>query len=84
VVPLPAGFDGEPDDCMAQLAGTAREFGDLCSEVAKSLADGSISDNELARIDRESGQLIASLSSLRESLSRRNQAGKPAAEKAVR
>ena len=84
VVPLPAVYEGDTDDCMAKLADTAREFGDLCSEVAKSLADGGISDNEMARIDREAGQLIASLGTLREALSRRNQESKPAAEKAVR
>lgn len=84
LIPLPAVPEGEPDDCMSKLADTAREFGDLCGEVATSLSDGTISDNELARIDRESSQLIASLGTLREALSRRNQAGKPTTEKAVR
>ena len=42
--------------------------------------DGKISDNELARIDRECGELIASLHQVRESVARRNMAGKPACE----
>ena len=80
LVPLPAAFDADADDCMARLATTAREFGDLCTEVATDLVDGAISDNELARIDRECGELMASLRTLREALARRNQAGKPTTE----
>ena len=80
LVPLPEAFDGSADDCMVRLAATAREFGDLCTEVASSLVDGDISDNDLARIDRECGELMASLRALREALSHRNQAGKPASE----
>lgn len=79
LVPLHQG-DATGDDCMLKLAATAREFGDLCTEVAADLADGVISDNELARIDRECGELMASLRTLREALARRNQAGKPTTE----
>lgn len=75
LVPLPESVSVADDDCMLRLADTAREFGELCKEVATDLADGSISDNELARIDRECGQLIASLHALRESLARRNAEG---------
>lgn len=66
------------DDCMLRLADTAREFGDLCKEVGGDLVDGKISDNELRRIDKECGELIASLHALRESLARRNADGKRA------
>lgn len=76
VVPLPA-FTPNSSGCMARLADTAREYGELCTEVAKDLADGQISDNELARIDRETGELIASLHALRASLVDINQAAKP-------
>jgi hypothetical protein len=72
LVPLPESIGVADDDCMLRLADTAREFGELCKEVAGDLADGSISDNELSRIDRECGHLIASLHALRESLARRN------------
>lgn len=78
LLPLPC-IDSQPvDDCMAKLGDTAREFGELCQEVAQDLADGSISDNEMRRIDRASGELIATLHSLRESLARRNVQGRPA------
>lgn len=77
VVPLPRDFDVKSDDCMLRLAEAAKEFGTLCQEVAGDLADNSISDNELARIDRECGLLIARIHSMRESLAQKNQAGKP-------
>lgn len=77
LVPLPEVEGADIDDCMIRLANTAREFGDLCTEVAGDLADGAISDNELSRIDRECGELISSLRILREALARRNLAGKP-------
>lgn len=78
LVPLPTGPTTDADDCMVRLADTAREFGDLCREVAGDLADGSISDNELERIDTECGQLIASVHALRVALGTRHQADKSA------
>ncbi len=41
------------DDCLVRMGDTAREFGELCTEVSKDLGDGKISDNELARINRQ-------------------------------
>jgi hypothetical protein len=78
LVPLPDATVLMGDDCMLRLADTAREFGDLCKEVGGDLVDGKISDNELRRIDKECGELIASLHALRESLARRNADGKRA------
>lgn len=76
LVPLPQPGALVQDDCMLRLADSAKEFGELCSEVASDLSDGDINDNELARIDRECGQLIASVHALRESLAVRNETGK--------
>lgn len=72
IVPLPDASAVDGDDCLLRLADTAREFGELCKEVGADLTDGQISDNELKRIDKETGDLIASLHALRESLARRN------------
>lgn len=83
LIPLPALERGQQDDCMVRLADTAHEFGQLCTEVATDLADGKISDNELARIDRECGLLIASVHSMRKALAQRNQDAKPAHERAA-
>ena len=76
-IPLPEMLDLENDDCMRALAGASKEFGELCSEVCSSLADGKISDNELARIQREAADMVARLNGLVVAVSARNKAGKP-------
>lgn len=77
LVALPVLPEGVADDCMERLAVSAREFGVLCTEVATDLADGVISDNELARVEKASGELVASVHALGVALAKRNQAGKP-------
>ncbi len=77
LVPLPRFDVNLGDDCMLRLAATVKEFGDMCSEAAVSLQDGCVTDNELARFDRECGELIAAVHSLRQALQERNIASKP-------
>ena len=77
LVPLPGAGALVSDDCMRGLAHSAVEFGELCQEVAGSLADGSISDNELGRIDAGCGELFAAIYAMRQALAARNAAGKP-------
>jgi hypothetical protein len=72
LVPLPLANPVADDDCMLRLADSAREFGELCKEVAGDLADGKITNTELTRIDRECGELIASVYAMREAVARRN------------
>lgn len=72
LVPLPLANAVVNDDCMLRLADVAREFGELCKEVAGDLADGQITNNELARIDSECAQVIASVYAMREAVARRN------------
>lgn len=60
------------------LALASQDFGDLISEVSGALADGSISDNEIVRIKRKAGGLIASLHALQVTLATHNAAGRPA------
>lgn len=76
-LPLPSMLDLESDDCMRALAQTSREFSELCTEVCSSLSDGVVSDNELARIHREGGHLVATLQGLLAAVAARNKAGKP-------
>ena len=58
------------------LAQTSREYSELCMEVCASLADGAVNDNEHSRIQREGGQLVASLQMLLAAVAARNKAGK--------
>lgn len=61
-LPLPEAMRGGSDECMQAMSSLSKEFGELCQEVFTSLGDdGEISDNELNRIKREGGELIAQL-----------------------
>lgn len=77
LVPLPSLDAQQGDDCMQRLATTAREFGDLVAEVSGDLSDGTVSDNELGRIERECGELVVALHGLMAAITQRNQASKP-------
>lgn len=75
LIPLPdADKFADSADVMFGLADMAHEFSDLCHEVSQDIKDGKITDNELKRIDRETGALIASLHRLRERLAEMNAA----------
>lgn len=59
-VPLPDSLDLD-SDTMKALAASSKEFADLVQETCSALAnDGDISPNELARIEKEVGESIAS------------------------
>jgi hypothetical protein len=75
IVPLPEAKTILNNDCMLRLADSAAEFGELFREIGVDLSDGKISDNEMARIDRECGILMASLHALRSALADRNAQG---------
>lgn len=77
LVPLPEALNVEGDDCMKRLSETSKEFADLCQEVCGSLTDGEINDNELKRINRNAGELIAAVHALQRAAAQRNAAAKP-------
>lgn len=77
-VPLPGTPATADSDVMRALAESSREFAELCSEVCKDLADGRISDNELARIEQARSELIAQLAHLGDAIRALNEAHKPA------
>lgn len=77
LVPLPVGMDPAADECMRALAATSRESAELIAEVATALADGQISDNEMIKVDRASGELMAAMQAMRRVMAERNRAGKP-------
>lgn len=74
LVPLPAVAFPLSHDCFKRLANTAKEFADVVREVGGDLDDDDINDNEMHRIDRECGELIASVHALRQALASRNAA----------
>ena len=83
LVPLPQIEIDASDACMLRMADTAREFGDLFTVVAADMSDGVISSNDLARIDKECSELIASVHALRTALGERHEADKAALLKRI-
>lgn len=75
VIPLVAAVPGA-EGAAARTAQLAREFGELMAACASSMADGTVTDNELERIEREGAELIGALQSLLSEVRGINAAGK--------
>ena len=78
LIPLPEFAGGAGD--MAAMTDAVREFGEFGEYVARvgeSLADGRVTDNELADTERELGQMVQAAQKLQAMLRARNQAAKP-------
>lgn len=78
-MPLPEALGVEGNDISMALAATSREFADLCQAACAALADGRVTDNELHKIEREGGELVARLHGLLQAFAVRNAADKPPA-----
>lgn len=61
LMPLPASGAAGGDDLARKLAASCKEFGDFVSEISADLSDGKVTPNELARIEREAGELIGAV-----------------------
>lgn len=60
-LPLPELASPDNETCIAELGTILSEVGELVRDTTDSLRDGVISDNEMNRIDRECGMLVASI-----------------------
>ena len=63
LLPMPSA-SGVQTDLARRLAGTCREFGEFVSEISGDLADVTVTQTELRRIEREAGELIAEVHAL--------------------
>ena len=70
------GVDMASGTTMAHLAAVSREFNDVVQAAAVSAADGVITDNELAQLQRQSGELIAAVHALLGDFVQQNAKGK--------
>lgn len=76
LVALPS-ISGQSEECLAMVSSMAKEFSDLLSVAAESLADNNVSDNEIERIEREAGELFSAVHTLLKTMRDHNQACKP-------
>lgn len=76
-IPRPEGCDADVAPCMQTLARTAQEFADLVATVSGDLADGQVSDNDLARARSAWSALQLTAQQLMRQLASLNQAAKP-------
>jgi hypothetical protein len=75
VLPMPDHTAGI--DTYAQLADTAREFGEFVASVADGARDGRVTANELARVQRECAELVVAAQDVCARLAQIHEAGKP-------
>lgn len=78
VLPLPEALQADGSDSMQHLSVLAKEFGDVVQEVSASHADGDISANEMARIERQWSELVAAGQRLVAQLRSKHEESKPA------
>jgi hypothetical protein len=69
-------LDQASEATISHLAAISREFNDVVQAAAIAAADGQITDNELASVQRQSGELIASVHSLLGDFVQQNAKGK--------
>lgn len=58
-VPMPAAMGGGDMPCIRTLGDLLKECADVVATVSADAADGEVSDNDLARAQREVGELVA-------------------------
>jgi len=79
VVPLAADVPGV-EGIGTRTAVLAKEFADLMGTLAADLADGDVSTNDLARIDREASELVSAIQALLGAVRAMHQAPRDAAD----
>jgi hypothetical protein len=83
VLPLPRLLECG-SGAMEQVGKLAHEFGDLVATVSTATADGRISANELAQVERDGADLIAAVQALLAHMRAKHEAGLPGGEGAER
>ncbi|MFY8019070.1 MAG: phage regulatory CII family protein [Inhella sp.] len=71
-MPMPDGLDVAGDQCIRTVSELVKESADVVAATVEGLADNEVSDNDLARFDREAGELIVKLQQLRLQLANKN------------
>lgn len=82
-VPLPDMLMVEGDLTMQGLGRVAKEFGDVVQEISAAAADGEVSANEMQRVERQWGELVAAGQQLLAHMRARHEAARPGHLRAV-
>ena len=69
-------LDGAAETTISHLAAMSSEFNDVVQAAALSAADGVITDNELQQLQRQAGELIATVNALLTDFVNQNAKGK--------
>lgn len=77
VIPLAAPNSDTPDHVFERMAQVAKEFSDVITAVSHAAADGRVTGNELATVEREWGELVQVGASLMGMLQAMHAAGVP-------
>lgn len=78
VIPLPEALMVEGDNTMLNLGHLAKEFADVVQEVTASVSDDTISQNEMARLERQWAELVAAGQQMMVQLRARHEASEQA------
>lgn len=76
-IPMPEAVNIQSNTVLQDLGWTCKEFGDLAHEVAARAADGDISDNDLAVIEKEWAEVMATGGAMLSHVRSMNLAKKP-------
>ena len=71
-LPMPDGLELADDQCIKTVSELVKESADVVTATVESLADGDVSDNDLARFDRECSELMIKMQQLRHQLACKN------------
>lgn len=71
-LPMPDGLEMADGQCIKTVSELVKESADVVTATVESLADEDVSDNDLARFDRECGELMVKVQQLRQQLAAKN------------
>ncbi|MCV2423391.1 hypothetical protein LNV47_22645 [Paucibacter sp. DJ4R-1] len=71
-MPMPEGLDVASDQCINTVSELVKESADVVTATIEGLSDNDVSDNDLARFEREAAELIVKLQQLRHQLAAKN------------
>lgn len=76
VIPMPEALQAHEGDAMQRLGQLAKEFADVVQAVSLTTADGEITLNEMAHLEREFSEMVAQGQSVMQALRKMHTEGR--------